>query len=163
MPAELSSNTKDIIIKTTLNSLNALQIQNGASHTELKVKPNGDIYIIEIGARMGGDFIGSDLIPISTGYDYLAGVVQISLGEFHPPGKLEEIPTGIIYTLPSSESLDFNALCSTNRVEIIKRSLITQNPREKKKLAQSSDRCGYIIYKGNHITKLDQLLTTHDL
>lgn len=37
-----------------------------AAHSEFKITPNGDVKIIEIGARMGGDCIGSDLVQIST-------------------------------------------------------------------------------------------------
>ena len=36
--------------------------------------------IIEIGARMGGDCIGSDLVQISTGYDFLKMVIDVALG-----------------------------------------------------------------------------------
>lgn len=41
-----------------------------SSTFEFKITPNGDVKIIEIGARMGGDCIGSDLVQISTGYDF---------------------------------------------------------------------------------------------
>ncbi|MCF0186512.1 MAG: carbamoyl-phosphate synthase large subunit, partial [Bacteroidaceae bacterium] len=37
--------------------------------------------IIEIGARMGGDFIGSDLVFLSTGIDFLQGVINCALGK----------------------------------------------------------------------------------
>ena len=34
---------------------------------------------------MGGDFIGSDLVRLSTGYDFLQGVIEVALGEtIHP-------------------------------------------------------------------------------
>jgi len=62
-------------------ALDALQIKNGASHAEFKIDGRGEIRIIEIGARMGGDFIGSDLVHLSAGYDYVKMVVQTSLGE----------------------------------------------------------------------------------
>lgn len=37
--------------------------------------------IIEIGARMGGDCIGSDLVQISTGYDYVKMVIDVAVGK----------------------------------------------------------------------------------
>ena len=43
---------------------------NGATHTEIKIV-NGDIYLIEINARPGGDHIAHPLTMLSTGYDYL--------------------------------------------------------------------------------------------
>ena len=54
---------------------------NGASHSELKIAPDGRIMLIEIGGRMGGDFIGSDLVYLSTGFDFVKAVIQIALGE----------------------------------------------------------------------------------
>ena len=41
---------------------------------------NGEIKIIEIGARMGGDFIGSTLVELSTGIDFVNAVIQVALG-----------------------------------------------------------------------------------
>lgn len=77
-PARISSlqemNIRDVVEK----ALDALQIREGASHSEVKIQPNGDIKIIEIAGRMGGDFIGSDLVYHSTGYDYVANVIRVS-------------------------------------------------------------------------------------
>lgn len=39
--------------------------------------------MIEVGSRMGGDCIGSDLVPLATGVDYVADVIRIALGK--PP------------------------------------------------------------------------------
>ena len=62
-------------------ALDALEITEGASHTEFKLQNNGEIRIIEIGARMGGDCIGSHLVQISTGYDFVRMVVDIAAGK----------------------------------------------------------------------------------
>ncbi len=66
-----------------LHALDSLQIKNGASHTELKITPVDDIMLIEIGGRMGGDFIGSHLVEMSTGIDFVKAVIQVALGQ--PP------------------------------------------------------------------------------
>lgn len=60
--------------------LDALGIQNGASHPEFKISKDGSVHLIEIGARMGGDCIGSDLVPLSTGYDFLKMVIDTACG-----------------------------------------------------------------------------------
>ena len=52
-------------------ALDVLHIEYGASHSEFKINNKGQIKIIEIGARMGGDCIGSDLVQISTGHDFV--------------------------------------------------------------------------------------------
>ena len=40
----------------------ALGVQMGASHSEFRVDGTGQVRIIEIGSRMGGDCIGSHLV-----------------------------------------------------------------------------------------------------
>ena len=79
-PAVLSLEEYLKIEAITINALTALDIKNGASHTEVKINFKGQLNLIEVGSRMGGDFIGSDLVPMNTGYDYLRSVLDVSLG-----------------------------------------------------------------------------------
>ena len=78
-PARISNELRLKIEKVVVDSLAALEFENGASHAEIKIE-NDKIYIIEIGGRMGGDFIGSDMVQISTGIDFLKLVIDVSLG-----------------------------------------------------------------------------------
>ena len=78
-PADLSDEMYEKIGRIVMNGLDALKIRYGASHSELKIH-DGDVRIIEIGARMGGDMIGSTLVKLSTGYDFVKAVIDISLG-----------------------------------------------------------------------------------
>ena len=57
----------------------ALGVNNCACHAEVKVQ-KGEPYIMEIGARMGGDFISTILTPLSTGVDMIAAAVNCALG-----------------------------------------------------------------------------------
>ena len=79
-PSDLTDEQAATVLKTIEKALDALGIQNGASHSEFKVLPNGKIGIIEIGARMGGDCIGSDLVRISTGFDFVGAVIDVATG-----------------------------------------------------------------------------------
>ena len=76
-PSSLPDDIKKKVLQIVLHALDSLHIQYGASHSELKIDEDGDIRVIEIGARMGGDFIGSNLVQLSTGYDFLKGVTWI--------------------------------------------------------------------------------------
>lgn len=80
-PSGLNEEKIGRIKKQIFRALDALEIQNGASHSEFKIDQDGEIKIIEVGARMGGDCIGSDLVQISTGYDFLKMTIQVALGE----------------------------------------------------------------------------------
>ena len=79
-PAGLSNEMQEKVKKEVIAGLNSLKIKNSASHAEFKITPEGEVKIIEIGARMGGDCIGSDLVQISTGYDFLKMVIDVALG-----------------------------------------------------------------------------------
>jgi biotin carboxylase len=79
-PAPVSEETLETVKQVVSHALTSLGIEYGASHTELKIAKDGTIRIIEIGGRMGGDFIGSDLVHISTGIDFVKAVVDIAMG-----------------------------------------------------------------------------------
>lgn len=80
-PADLKEETVSEIQTVIFKALDALEIKNGASHAEIRLDRQGKIHIIEIGSRMGGDCIGSHLVPLSTGQDYVKMVIQTALGQ----------------------------------------------------------------------------------
>ena len=59
--------------------IKALGLNNCAAHCELKVQ-DGEAYLMEIGARMGGDFISTELTHLSTGVDMVAATINVVLG-----------------------------------------------------------------------------------
>jgi len=65
---------EDVIIKIA----KALGFENCASHTELKINSKG-IKIIETSPRLGGDFISSTLVPLSTGVNMEDLLIDISI------------------------------------------------------------------------------------
>ncbi len=89
-PADIDEDLFDEISKVIVHALESLKIRNGAAHSEIKINDDREIKIIEIGSRMGGDCIGSDLVWYSTGIDFLKAVIQVACG-IEP--NLE--PTGI--------------------------------------------------------------------
>lgn len=79
-PAPVSNEILSEVKNIVAHALDTLEIKNGASHSEIKIDDKGNIKIIEIGARMGGDCIGSDLVRYSTGYDFVKMVIQTACG-----------------------------------------------------------------------------------
>lgn len=87
-------------------ALEALGIENGVCHTELKLTPQGP-YVIEVNARVAGDLI-PDLIKIASGLNLYEAAIDIALNveprirtEWHggacirfvatPPGRLRAV------------------------------------------------------------------------
>ncbi|NOH16443.1 ATP-grasp domain-containing protein [Clostridium cochlearium] len=80
VPAYLNKE-QEYKIKDMINKvINAIGIDNSSSHAEIKLTEKGPI-LIEIGARLGGDYITSDLVPLSTGIDMLENIINISVGK----------------------------------------------------------------------------------
>ncbi|KPJ61502.1 MAG: hypothetical protein AMJ46_01465 [Latescibacteria bacterium DG_63] len=72
--------SNEVIIRETVKRcVTALGIDCSATHTELKLTERGAA-VIEVGARLGGDRITSDLVPLSTGIDLMEAVLLLSLG-----------------------------------------------------------------------------------
>ncbi len=79
-PAPVDSDTYEKVKKVVVHALDSLGITDSASHSEIKIDENGNIKIIEIGGRMGGDCIGSDLVKYSTGIDFVRATIQVACG-----------------------------------------------------------------------------------
>lgn len=79
VPANLSKENYMLIEEYVSNFLDICGINNSASHTELKLTENGPI-IIETGARIGGDQITADLVPLATGVSMHENIARIALG-----------------------------------------------------------------------------------
>ena len=79
-PSRLTPEQQDDIRKVADAAIRAIGMQNGPNHTEIKVTPTG-AKIVEIAARLGGDFITSRLVPLSTGVDMIECSFATLLGE----------------------------------------------------------------------------------
>lgn len=74
-PVEIVERIKEAAIA----GVKALEVNNCACHAEVKVQ-DGKAYIMEIGARLGGDFISTELTHLSTGIDMVAAAIDCALG-----------------------------------------------------------------------------------
>ena len=144
-PSSLSEEEYNNIYDITKRALTALGITNGASHSEYKITDNGRISIMEIGARMGGDFIGSDLVFLSTGYDFLKGVIEVALGDFHEPIISENKHSGVYFLSEETKHLKPIIENWRNYPEIVEAEITDSKLRL---IECSGDRSGYLIYKG---------------
>ena len=142
LPEDIKSRVKAIV----LNALTALHIQYGASHAELKITKDGDIRVIEIGARMGGDFIGSDLVKLSTGYDFLKGVIDVAFGQFEEPKITEHKFSGVYFLCKETERI-LPTIENAEKYPEIVRAEVTDTVL--RNIEQSADRSGYFIYQSN--------------
>ena len=143
-PSTLSADMYAAIYAITERALNALGITNGASHSEYKITDDGRIYVMEIGARMGGDFIGSDLVQLSTGYDFVRGVIEVALGQFCAPVLTANAYSGV-YFLSAATSQVAHYIQHRQQYPAIVQA--EQTDAELHAITCSAERSGYFIYK----------------
>lgn len=79
-PSAFSEEIKTAIETVAVQAIRAVGIGNGPVHVEMKVTQDGP-KMIELGARMGGDFITTHLVPLSTGIDMMKLVIENACGE----------------------------------------------------------------------------------
>lgn len=142
-PADFTKEQYAWIYDLTKKALDALGVTNGASHSEYKITKDGKIYVMEIGARMGGDFIGSDLVQLSTGYDYLKGVIDVALGNFGEPVFGERHFAGVYFLCEETKHLQ--TIIKEAKLPQVVRAEITEEALRPVKC--SADRSGYLIYQ----------------
>jgi dTDP-4-amino-4,6-dideoxygalactose transaminase len=128
------------------HALDTLKIKNGASHSEIIVTADGDIKIVEIGGRMGGDCIGSDLVKISTGYDFVDMVIDVACGKEPQFRKVCEPATAEIFFVFKPEDLQRLAVVQEQHPEQIYR-ISEMMPFDGHKVVDSSTRYGYVILR----------------
>lgn len=145
-PAVLDSGQADKIFSLVQNALECLGVQNGASHSELFLTPEGKAVFVEIGARMGGDCIGSHLVELSTGYDFVKGVIDIALNRFAGVKKTKTAYSGIYYIRHDPGTVIRLDDRTGNYPQIVKKEVNAKPGDQLKPLMESSDRVGYYIY-----------------
>ena len=143
-PSQLPGQLLEEVKATTFKALDALGIRFGASHSEFKINDSGRIVAIEIGARMGGDFIGSHLVPLSTGYDFMKGVIDVALDQFENPVLPDQHFSGVYFLARETENL-LPYFQKTNAFDI-ENTILKPNLEY---LKSSSDRSGFLIYQSN--------------
>jgi biotin carboxylase len=103
-------------IKTCVRkALVALGVNHGSVNMDLLLSESGDVHIVDVGARMGGNLIGSHIIPIGTGVDYMGNMIRAAVSDAtdftsqHDPKpvatKLLALTPGIVKALPSFEQI----------------------------------------------------------
>lgn len=146
-PADLQPKLQGHIEDVVINVLQSTQVENGISHVELLIDQNKNIYVVEIGSRMGGDFIGSDLVSLSTGIDFLQICLDISLDQLTFPIKPGKQSFSGVYFLSEETSYllpYFDA--SSPPAFIVKKERFDHLL---KAVESSNDRSGYMIYQAD--------------
>lgn len=155
-PSGLDADAVRRVTDVVCCALDALNVTNGASHTEFMMRPDGSIGIIEIGARMGGDCIGSDLVQLSTGYDFVKMTLQAALGQqpdMHIGEHYKNALIRFVFGKNDAERLDW--IKAEHPEYIVRMSEISLATEDN--VVDSSTRCGFYILAGDDAQTLKEL------
>jgi biotin carboxylase len=124
----------------------ALGLTNCAAHCELKVQ-NGEAYLMEIGARMGGDFISTELTHLSSGIDMVAATIDVVLG-VEPKLKPVEEKHGVAiryFTPKPGKVVAIEHTELLERPDVYDAEIYVQVGDEVREVKSSLDRTGHVI------------------
>jgi len=157
-PANLDPEHQSRIIKAVRKALDALKVRYGASHSEVMIHDDNSFSIVEIGARMGGDHIGAELVQLSTGFDFLSGVIDIALGVKPEISTGVQKYAGIYYITPEQGIVTGIADRSKEIPSVVQSNIyVKAGDRVVYPVRESQHRSAYFIYQADRKTLFDDL------
>lgn len=151
-PARLSDLDKEMIESEVLKAINAIGLNNCPTHTEVKLNSQG-VFIIEMACRLGGDYITSDLVPLSTGVDMLENLIKLSLND--PIDIIKKIHKVSMIQFINNENYERCVDYIRNNGHSIIRYEV--EPKHNRQIKSSLDRMGYIIMQLNNYKEFNDL------
>lgn len=150
-PSMLEDEVLEKVVIVVKQALSALGIQYGASHSELKIDSQGRVRIIEIGSRMGGDCIGSHLVELSTGYDFVKMVLEVAMGKEPDLLKKDHFEAAAIQFIFSNEDMKKYEIIRKKYADAI---VYTSEIETEREVIDSSSRLGFYIIASDRETVL---------
>ena len=150
IPTDLKKEVEVKAKKCVENAIKALAVNFGSVNMDMLITEDGKVYIIDIGARMGGNMIGPCIIPYGKGIDYMAAMIQNAVGDSVDLSvkdhcavatKLLAFKDGIVTKLP-----DMNKVEEKFGVEIYHHLKKGMKVNE---YHTNLDGCGYIVARAN--------------
>lgn len=156
LPSDLPAETEEKIKSCVKKAIIALGVDFGSVNMDLLLTEQGSVHIIDIGARMGGNLIGSHIIPMGTGVDYMANMIRAAVGDpcdFTSTGgsavatRLLALTPGTVKTVPDMQQYAASDV-------VIEHHL---NPGDKiNEYHTNLDGCGYVVCTADNAEKAAQ-------
>ena len=145
-PSQFPQEVVNDVRNAAVSGVKALGLTNCAAHAEVKYQ-NGRAYLMEIGARLGGDFISTELTHLSTGVDMVAAAIDVALGvEPHLNPMAEPQGVAIRYFIPQPgtvRSIEHQELL--NNPSVYDFDIYVHSGDAVREVKSSLDRSGHVI------------------
>jgi len=87
MPTALSADIYERVLDVQADAAAALGITRGTVKGDIVVH-DGQVYVIELAARLSGGFFCTQEIPLNTGVDFIGCAIRVALGENPAPDEM---------------------------------------------------------------------------
>lgn len=151
-PSHFTGDTKTAIEQAAAAAMKAVGIENGPAHVEMMVTARGPV-LIELGARLGGDFITTDLVPLSTGIDMLGATIRLACGEDVDVTPKKPMASAVRYM-----NTAHGVICRVEGIEesmqlpgVIRSEMLKDIGEIAGDITNSLDRVGYVIGQGQTV------------
>ena len=164
-PANLMDAQKQAIRDIIGKIAACMKFENCPSHTELKINERG-IFVIETSPRLGGDYITSTLVPLSTGINMEDQLLNIAMGEAVDTmtGRFEKASGVCFFCLPEGvvKHIDpqMNDVASWAGVRHF--NLKLHEGDHVNRITSSLNRYGEIIVEGEDRKTVDTMLEEYE-
>ena len=149
IPTDLKPEVEEKARNCVEKAIKALGVNFGSVNMDMLITEDGKVYIIDIGARMGGNMIGPCVIPYGTGVDYMAAMIQNAVGDSVDLSVKDKIAVatrllafdgGVVKMLPDMKEVE-----KKYDVEIYHH---LEEGMKVNEYHTNLDGCGYIVAKG---------------
>lgn len=150
-PSMLGDETTRAIEVVAKKACRALNLYNSAAHVEIIVTESGP-KIVELGARLGGDFITSHLVPLSTGNDIVDMMLMLALDEKIDIDR-NNVSGACIRYFKNSEGIinSIQGIEEASNIDGVEHIKLYNKIGDKIGIIHNSrDRIGYVITKGEN-------------
>ena len=164
-PANLTENQKNDIRELVSKIASCMHFENCPSHTELKINERG-IFVIETSPRLGGDYITSTLVPLSTGINMEDQLLNIALGEKvdAQTGRVDKASGVCFFCLPEGIVKDIDPKINevTSWPGVYSFELKLKEGDEVHQITSSLNRYGETIILADNRDGLDDLMADYE-
>lgn len=145
-PSLVSGEELDEVHRVVAAGARALGVEQCAFHVEVMRTATGP-RLIEFGARLGGDFITTDLVPLSTGVDMVRALVQLSCGQTPDLTATHRGGSAIRYLIGLRAGADLDQR-QQRAAQVAGVTRVVLAPGTHERIRSSVDRPGHVIARG---------------
>lgn len=145
-PSLFPASVVDAVKDAAVRGVKALGLNDCAAHAEVKVQGE-KAYLMEIGARLGGDFISTELTHLSSGIDMVAAAINVALG-VEPDLAPKSAPQGVAiryFTPIPGRVVAIENEQALNRPDVYDYDIYVKPGDEVREVKSSLDRSGHVI------------------